>query len=78
MMRNIWEKETLHHQGPEDTIKGSPSHKNKKILLCHYGDIKQGLVHGHTAVIGSGGQEVAVNGTTKGEEEEPRKTVRVG
>ena len=30
------------------------------------------------AVIGSGGQEVAVNGTTKGEEEEPRKTVRVG
>lgn len=30
MMRNIWEKETLHHQGPEDTINGSPGHRHKK------------------------------------------------
>ena len=52
--------------------------KKKRILLCYYGDIKQGLVHSHTAVIGHGGQEVAVNGTKKGEEEEPSKTVRVG
>ena len=28
-MMNIWEKETLYHQGPEYTINGSPSHKKK-------------------------------------------------
>lgn len=78
MMRNIWEKETLHHQGPEDTINGSPGHRNKKTLWGHCGQIKQGLVHSHTAAIGYGGQEVAVSGTKKGEEEEPSKTVRVG
>lgn len=39
-------------------------------LLCHDGDIKQGLAHSHTVVIGHEGQEVAVCGTKRGEEED--------
>lgn len=77
MMTNTWEKETIHHQGTEDTINVSPS-QNQKNLLCHNGDIKQWLAHSHTAVIGHDGQEVAGNGTEEGEEQETTNTVRAG
>lgn len=69
-MRNFGEKETIHHKSTEDTENINPSHKPQLGLLCHDGDIRQGLAHSHAVVIGHEGQEVAVNGTEAGEEED--------